>query len=49
MLVFFVVPIQLYRRLYRQKTPAFPDAGDALGLRGGYFSASIINDRRQTK
>lgn len=31
------------------KTSAFAGAGDALGLRGGYSSASIVNDRRETE
>ncbi len=45
MLVFLVAIIQFYRRLYRQKKTALPGAGDALGLRGGYSSPSIINER----
>lgn len=45
MLSFLVIIIQFYRRLYRQKTTAFAGAGDALGLRGGYSSASIVNYR----
>lgn len=38
--------IIFYRHLYRQKLSALPGAGDALGLRGGYSSASIVNYRR---
>ena len=34
----------IYRHLYRQKRSAFTGAGDALGLRGGYSSPSIVND-----
>ena len=49
MLALFVVFIQFYCHLYSQKTSAFAGAGDALGLRGGYSSASIVNDRRETK
>jgi hypothetical protein len=37
--------IGLYRHFYRQKTTALPSAGDAVGLRGGYSSASIVNYR----
>jgi hypothetical protein len=40
-----VVIIPFYRHLYRQKQRAFAGAGDALGLRGGYSSASIVNER----
>lgn len=47
MLVFLVAIIQFYRRLYRQKKTALPGAGDALGLRGGYSSPSIVNYRRE--
>ena len=36
--------IKFYRHFYRQKTIAFTGAGDGLDLRGGYSSASIIND-----
>jgi hypothetical protein len=35
--------IMLYRHFYRQKKRAFIGAGDGLGLRGGYSSASIVN------
>ena len=38
--------IVLYRHFYRRKTSAFAGAGDGLVLRGGYSSASIVNDRR---
>jgi len=38
--------IVLYRHFYRQKASAFAGAGDGLGLRGGYSSASIVNYRR---
>ena len=46
MLAFLVVIIHFYRRLYRQKKTAFAGAGEALGLRGGYSTASIVNYRR---
>jgi hypothetical protein len=46
MLALLVAIILFYRRLYRQKTTAFAGAGDALGLRGGYSTASIVNYRR---
>ena len=39
--------ICLYRHFYRQKTTALPGAGDALDLRGGYSSASIVNYRME--
>lgn len=39
--------IGFYRHFYRQKTTALPGAGDAVGLRGGYSSASIINCRME--
>jgi hypothetical protein len=45
MLAFLVVIAHFYRHLYRQKQSAFAGAGDALGLRGGYSSPSIINER----
>jgi hypothetical protein len=47
MLDFLVVIVNFYRHLYRQKPSAFIGAGDALGLRGDYFSTSIINYRRE--
>jgi hypothetical protein len=37
--------IALYRRFYRHKTSVFADAGDGLGLTGGYSSPSIVNYR----
>jgi len=49
MLALWAMFILFYRHLYRQKTPAFAGVGDALGLRGDYSSASIINEQRQTK
>jgi hypothetical protein len=45
MLAFLVVIAHFYRHLYHQKQSAFAGAGDALGLRGGYSSPSIINQR----
>ncbi|WP_239190348.1 hypothetical protein [Candidatus Nitrotoga sp. HW29] len=39
----------IYRHIYRQKTNALTGAGDALGLRGGYSSASIVNYRTEPK
>ncbi len=39
--------IGLYRHFYRQKVAALPGAGDALGLRGSYSSASIVNYRTE--
>jgi hypothetical protein len=39
----------LYRHFYRQKAIAFAGAGDGLGLRGSYSSASIVNDRQQPR
>lgn len=41
--------IIFYRHLYRQEMSALPGAGDALGLRGDYSCASIINDRQEPK
>ena len=41
--------IVLYRHLYRQKTSALPGAGDALGLRGGYSSPSIVNHHQESR
>jgi hypothetical protein len=46
---FSVLLIALYRHLYRQKTSAFAGAEDALGLRGGYSSPSIVNYRREVE
>ncbi|MDO8440545.1 MAG: hypothetical protein Q7S97_04975 [Polaromonas sp.] len=47
MLALLVMFILFYRHLYRQKPTAFAGAGDALGLRGGYSSTSIVNYRRE--
>jgi len=44
-LYFCVLIIIIYRHFYRQKTNAFAGAGDGLGLRGGYSSPSIVNER----
>lgn len=45
MLAFLVVIVHFYRHLYRQKATATAGAGDALGLRGGHSTASIVNYR----
>jgi hypothetical protein len=47
MLALLVVIAHFYRHLYRQKQSAFAGAGDALSLRSGYSSPSIINYRRE--
>jgi hypothetical protein len=46
-LVLLKSSIDIYRHFYRQKMSAFAGAGDGLGLRGGYSSASIVNYRRR--
>jgi hypothetical protein len=47
MLALWYRAIVFYRHFYRQKASAFVGAGDGLGLRGGYPSASIVNQRRK--
>ena len=49
MLDLLSLSIVLYRHLYRQKTSSLPGAGDALGLRGGYSSPSIVNHHQESR